>query len=224
MKTFDQLFLSNGLCSSYWASLACMKLLELRSLISLFGSVGEFWSFLSGYICFTVVDIEGGNNSSSAPCTGGARVLKGCTLIGAQGVNGVGLIGFQVKMISQKFVIQQVKKGQNFHREEITFEPLPFVRSKRQPRYLHGENYSTGFSHSLVKYQKSHSFAAFTPSISDTSATRVKIPYTRAFHEVMWFSRYVIAAMLVDGNKRFLISSFCFSTSICTLQHCCLCP
>ena len=24
-----------------------------------------------------------------------------------------------------------------------------------------------------------------------------------------WFSRYVIAAMLVDKNKRFLISSFC---------------
>jgi len=42
-------------------------------------------------------------------------------------------------MISQKFVIQQVKKGQNFHRDErtkLTFEPLPFVRSKRQPSYL----------------------------------------------------------------------------------------
>ena len=35
-----------------------------------------------------------------------------------------------------------------------------------------------------------------------------------------WFSRYVIAAMLVDENKRFLISSFCLSTSNCTLQHC----
>ena len=35
-----------------------------------------------------------------------------------------------------------------------------------------------------------------------------------------WFSRYVIAAMLVDENKRFLISSFCSSTSNCTLQHC----
>ena len=34
-----------------------------------------------------------------------------------------------------------------------------------------------------------------------------------------WFSRYVIAAMLVDENKRFLISSFCSSTSNCTLQH-----
>ena len=39
-----------------------------------------------------------------------------------------------------------------------------------------------------------------------------------------WFSRYVIAAMLVDEKKRFLISSFCSSTSNCTLQHCYLCP
>ena len=39
-----------------------------------------------------------------------------------------------------------------------------------------------------------------------------------------WFSRYVIAAMLVDENKRFLISFFCFSTSNCTLQHCYLYP
>ena len=30
--------------------------------------------------------------------------------------------------------------------------------------------------------------------------------------------------MLVDENKRFLISSFCSSTSICTLKHCYLCP
>ena len=39
-----------------------------------------------------------------------------------------------------------------------------------------------------------------------------------------WFSRYVIAAMLVDKNKRFFISSFCSCTSNCTLEHCCLCP
>ena len=39
-----------------------------------------------------------------------------------------------------------------------------------------------------------------------------------------WFSRYVIAAMLVYENKRFLISSFCSCTSNCTLQHCYLCP
>ena len=35
-----------------------------------------------------------------------------------------------------------------------------------------------------------------------------------------WFSPYVIATKLVDKNKRFLISSFCSSTSNCTLQHC----
>ena len=39
-----------------------------------------------------------------------------------------------------------------------------------------------------------------------------------------WFSHHVIAAMLVDKDKRFLISSFCLSTSNCTLQHCYLCP
>ena len=37
-------------------------------------------------------------------------------------------------------------------------------------------------------------------------------------------SRYVIAAMLVDENKTFRNSSFCSSTSNCTLQHCYLCP
>ena len=37
----------------------------------------------------------------------------------------------------------------------------------------------------MVLYQKSHSFAALTLSISDTSPTRVKIPYARAFHEVI---------------------------------------
>ena len=45
-------------------------------------------------------------------------------------------------MITQKFVIQQVEKDQNFHREEIKklmFERLPFLGSKRQPRYFHGE-------------------------------------------------------------------------------------
>ena len=39
-----------------------------------------------------------------------------------------------------------------------------------------------------------------------------------------WFSRDVISAMLVEENKRFLISSFCSSTSYCTLQHCYLFP
>ena len=36
--------------------------------------------------------------------------------------------------------------------------------------------------------QKSHSFAALTRSISDTSPTRVKIPCARAFHEVISIS------------------------------------
>ena len=35
-----------------------------------------------------------------------------------------------------------------------------------------------------------------------------------------WFSRYVIAAKLVEENKRPLISSFCSSTNNCTLHHC----
>ena len=46
----------------------------------------------------------------------------------------------------------------------------------------------------------------------------------KSLHTYRWFSRYVITAMLVDENKRFLISSFCSSTSNCTLQHCYLCP
>ena len=48
---------------------------------------------------------------------------------------------------------------------------------KRFVRYL--------ISHSIVLYQKTHSFAALTRSISDTSPTHVKIPYARAFHEVI---------------------------------------
>ena len=34
-----------------------------------------------------------------------------------------------------------------------------------------------------------------------------------------WFSRDVIAAILVDENKRSLISSLCLSTSNCALRH-----
>ena len=49
-------------------------------------------------------------------------------------------------------------------------------------------------------------------------------PLFQLFSVYRWFSRYVIAAMLVDENKRFLISSFCSSTSNCTLQHYYLCP
>ena len=41
----------------------------------------------------------------------------------------------------------------------------------------------------LALYQKSHSFAALTRTISDTLPTRVKIPYARAFHEVISISR-----------------------------------
>ena len=37
----------------------------------------------------------------------------------------------------------------------------------------------------IPMYLKSHSFAALTRSISDTSPTHVKIPYARAFHEVI---------------------------------------
>ena len=49
----------------------------------------------------------------------------------------------------------------------------------------HGKHFVRDFSHSLVLYQKSHSFAAFARSISDTLRTHAKIPYTRAFHEVI---------------------------------------
>ena len=46
----------------------------------------------------------------------------------------------------------------------------------------------------MVKYQKSHSFAALTRSISDTSPTRVKIPYSGS--EInFFFSRYMHGKM-----------------------------
>ena len=51
---------------------------------------------------------------------------------------------------------------------------------------------------SLVKYQKSHSFAAHTRSISYTSATRVKIPYARAFHEVISLSFTCISIIYIQ--------------------------
>ena len=38
-----------------------------------------------------------------------------------------------------------------------------------------------------------------------------------------WISRYVIATMLEDENKRFLICSFCSSTNNCTLQLSVIC-
>ena len=44
--------------------------------------------------------------------------------------------------------------------------------------------YIRDFSHSLVLYQKSHSFAALTCSISVPLPTRAKILYARTFYEV----------------------------------------
>ena len=52
----------------------------------------------------------------------------------------------------------------------------------------HEKHIVRDFSHSLVLYQNSHSIAALTRSISDTSPT--KIPYVRAFHEFEVISIY----------------------------------
>ena len=56
-------------------------------------------------------------------------------------------------------------------------------------KLLHGKRFVRVFTLvgfvSAGGYQKSHSFAALTRSISDTSPTRVKIPYARAFHQVI---------------------------------------
>ena len=49
----------------------------------------------------------------------------------------------------------------------------------------------TVFTHSLFLYQKSHSFAALTRSIPDTSTTSAEIPYAPSFHEV--FSLFSIS-------------------------------
>ena len=51
-----------------------------------------------------------------------------------------------------------------------------------------------------MKYQKSHSFAALTRSISDTSPTRVKVPHARAFHEVIYIS-------LIGSTRIMMLSS-----------------
>ena len=48
-----------------------------------------------------------------------------------------------------------------------------------------------GISLSLVLYQKSHSFAALTRSILDTSPTRVKFLYARPFYEALYILSYV---------------------------------
>ena len=47
--------------------------------------------------------------------------------------------------------------------------------------------------------------------------------YLLCYSLYRWFSRYVIAAMLVDDKQRSLISSFCLSTSICSFHHWYLC-
>ena len=57
--------------------------------------------------------------------------------------------------------------------------------------------------------------------IHATMFLRVGIPVEPS---IGGFSRYVIAAMLVDENTRFLINSFCSSTSNCRLQYCYLWP
>ena len=62
-----------------------------------------------------------------------------------------------------------------------------------------------GFSHSLVKYQNSHSFAVLTRSISDTSATRVKIKYACAFHEVISIC-FIINSQLKELRAHYFIS------------------
>ena len=66
----------------------------------------------------------------------------------------------------------------------------------------HGKGFFKGFSHSLVKYQKSHSFAAITRSISDTSPIRVKIPCARAFHEVISQSILLLTFCVHDRMRK----------------------
>ena len=73
----------------------------------------------------------------------------------------------------------------------------------------HGKGFFTGFSHSLVKYQKSHSFAAITRSISDTSPTRVKIPCARAFHEVISLSILLLTFTTECGRKSHRLEASC---------------
>ena len=83
----------------------------------------------------------------------------------------------------------------------------------------------TGFSHELVKYQKSHSFAALTRSISDTSPTRVKILYARVFHEVMAISltavwSFPLVCLSYSLEVCFLLAPFADSPCIHTKFSC----
>ena len=67
------------------------------------------------------------------------------------------------------------------------------------------------------------SFSLLTNEIIVFSLTRPVVVAVVVLTPHRWFSRDVSNAMLVDENKRFLISSFCSSTSNCTMQHCYLC-
>ena len=60
------------------------------------------------------------------------------------------------------------------------FSILEIFEIKRPPKWWLSR---TVFKHSSL-YQKSHSFAALTRSITDTSTTRALTPYTRTFHEL----------------------------------------
>ena len=51
----------------------------------------------------------------------------------------------------------------------------------------------------------------FTPTKLDSNAKCLK--FVSQIYQYIWFSPYVIAAMLVDEKTRTLISSFCSSTS-----------
>ena len=55
-------------------------------------------------------------------------------------------------------------------------------------KLLHGKRFVRDFHTRWFSIRNSHSFATLTRSISDTSPTRVKIPYARVFHEVISIS------------------------------------
>ena len=62
-------------------------------------------------------------------------------------------------------------------------------RGKHFVLYLH--------THCMFLYQKSHTFAALTRLISDTSTTHVHIPYTRTFHEVFYIIIQLYAHIII---------------------------
>ena len=65
----------------------------------------------------------------------------------------------------------------------------------------HVKCWRTVFTHWLFLYQKSHSFAALTRSISDTKTTRVQIPYVSTFHEVFSINFTVYILLRLDWTK-----------------------